>query len=156
MEICENCHAKPATLHFAHIEEGESTQRHYCEECAEELGIEANDPTQAESYEEESEEEEELLSCPVCTTTQAEFEETHTVGCTTCYTTFAQSIQQRKSQFNGLQNYRGKKYRSDPLQAYGNELEQLKIELKEAVSHQKFELASVLRDRIQLLESTRS
>ena len=149
MELCEHCHIQPATIHIAQVDEGETTNHHYCEECAEELGIEL--PITQES--DELEIEEEVLTCPTCHTTLHDFEEHHQVGCIHCYQVFNDAIVQRNKQFKGFGIYQGKKYRVAESQAYFTELEHLKQELSEAVKLQKFELASVLRDRIRVLES---
>ena len=151
MELCDNCHARPATIHISQMNEDEPVAHHYCEDCADELGVEAPQSNDEVSLEEL--EEEETLTCPTCLTTEVQFEEDHKVGCSTCYSVFADSISARKSRFKGFKLYRGKKYRVAESQTFFSELQHLKDELNDAVKLQKFELASVLRDRIRILES---
>lgn len=152
MDICEICEVNPATLHISQLEDGEATTHHYCEECAEEQGLNFNIQEMHEDAPELTLEEEEILSCLKCGTSLKQFEEDRLAGCATCYTTFADAIQSFHDTYSGKSFYQGKQYRPAGSKAFRSELDYLKKELSGAVKQQKFELAAVLRDRVRELE----
>ncbi len=91
--------------------------------------------------------------CPKCGITEAEFLKEYEAGCAVCYTTFGDIIDRMVHHYSGPTYYRGKKYHQATSKAFKTELDYLKEELTNAIQQQKFELASVLRDRIRELES---
>ena len=136
------------------IENGKTSLHHYCEECADEAGlnfqIDLGQEVDEGAFAQEQEEE---LSCTKCGTTLEQFEETLQAGCASCYTVFSDTLQEQQHSYTGNRYYQGKQYRAANSRSFKSQLGYLKQELSDAVKQQKFELASVLRDRIRELEA---
>lgn len=151
MELCEVCRINTATIHLTQIEQGEAVTRHLCEECANEEGI----PIIAEGTlpeQEEALEDNEPITCAHCGTTEDQLTSSGEVGCTHCYETFQPIISERSSYRISYRRYDGKRYRQTGSRSFQNELDTLRRELATAIAEERFEVASVLRDRIRDLE----
>jgi protein arginine kinase activator len=87
-------------------------------------------------------------SCPLCGITRAEYRKASRLGCPACYEAFAKELEgaildlHRASQHTGKAPERGKVAR---------QVQQLQLELAEAVKGQHYEEAIALRDRIRRL-----
>lgn len=90
-------------------------------------------------------------SCPVCGATAAEISELGLVGCSRCYTVFADILRPSLERIHGKTVYRGKVPAvivknpakiEDPVAVW-------KEKLKIAVQNEDYETAAVLRDRIR-------
>ncbi|MFO2550308.1 UvrB/UvrC motif-containing protein [Alicyclobacillus cycloheptanicus] len=164
--MCEECHARPATVHFTKIVGGEKSEYHLCEQCARDKGDVFAKAAQAFDFNH-------LLSgllnmesspgiaapppanlrCDVCGLTYHQFTQMGRFGCPHCYESFASRLEPllRRIQSNG--QHRGKV----PLRA-GEQvkkrkvLDRLRIELQQAIAAERFERAAELRDQIRSLE----
>ncbi len=151
MNLCEICEENEACIHITQMDGTDTSTRHLCEECAVEEGIQLpmmND----DEFEEEEAEEKIVKSCSRCGTTEEDFSKDFRAGCSRCYSVFSSEIEDHLRVKSGPRFYSGKQYRVAGSRAFKSELECLREELRDAVSNQKFEVASVLRDRIKSLE----
>ncbi len=161
MKICEYCQKNQATIFFTQVDGEEMVSRHICAHCAEAMGIKV--PEQVLEVDEDGEEveeftipmeiEEDELECNRCGKKEGAFLNDFKAGCIKCYDVFESHIDKRVHVESGPTFYDGKQYRQAGSRAFQSELTYLKAELESAVKQQKFELASVLRDRVKELEN---
>jgi len=162
---CENCKKKTATIHLTEIVDGQRSEIHLCESCAQEKGlaVKAQMPlnellTTLLSAQSESgpvlDAESEKLQCPYCGITFKEFLENSVLGCPHDYEVFEQSLLPIiEKSHAGRTTHCGKV----PSKASGDtkrqvELLALRKELEKAVRSEEYETAATLRDKIDRLE----
>ncbi|TLS35548.1 UvrB/UvrC motif-containing protein [Pseudalkalibacillus caeni] len=168
---CQECHQRPATLHFTKIINGEKNEIHICEVCAKDKG-EFFPGTNSFSihnllsgllnYEKPLEESTGHpfynpggLQCPKCGMTYERFTKIGRFGCSECYNTFNQKLDPILKRVHGGNTTHAGKI---PKRA-GSEIElkrkikTLKDELQELITEQEFERAAEVRDKIRALES---
>jgi protein arginine kinase activator len=162
--ICNLCGKHQATIYFKGIVNNQAIKLHLCESCAKKKGmvfpfgksifslgdVVANLANASKAG---------ITlfgtTCKVCDLTYAEFKETSQLGCSQCYSTFSSLIGPLLKQIHGSTQHVGKPYRRTVrLGSHMEELARLKLELREAVQHEKFEKAAELRDQIHQLEQT--
>jgi len=160
-DLCEN----EATVHEVVVRNGEKTERHLCEEHAQEMGViegghghtgvagvvQSMVLTKSGAARERSAGDK---SCPSCGMTFAEFRKEGLLGCPACYDAFEQrlgSLLERAHE--GGSHHCGK----IPKRA-GSSLERqqhlttLRQSLQRAIEHEQYEDAARLRDEIASLE----
>lgn len=169
--ICQDCNKRPATLHFTKIVNGEKSEVHICEQCAQEksemfmfsgtsgfsidnllaglLHIEPIAGTKANAFQQS-----EILQCESCKMTFPQFAKVGRFGCSNCYPTFEKQLTPiLKRLHSGNTSHTGK----IPKRIGGTfhirkEIEQLKQKLKDFISQEEFERAAETRDQIRALE----
>ncbi|AUS07599.1 hypothetical protein C1X05_01145 [Laceyella sacchari] len=163
--LCPECGKRPATLHYTKIVNGEKTEFHLCEVCAQEKGevmpgfehgfsfhqllsglLNFNSSPQ-EAYKPQT------LRCNTCGLTYNQFSKIGRFGCGDCYKTFRERLDPLLRRVHGHSTHRGK----IPERAQGElklkkELEQLKAELAAKIETEEFEEAARLRDQIRSLQ----
>ena len=88
--------------------------------------------------------------CPGCGMKLSEFRENGWLGCAECYVSFEERIEKVLLQIHGAGGHKGKRYGRAPARRGGKrDVERLKRELGEAVRHEEFERAAVIRDAIR-------
>ena len=95
-----------------------------------------------------------VRKCPSCEATFSELAATGKVGCSVCYTTFADELSEAIRATHGRAEHRGRV--SAGFRAHKEKmerLEDLRRQLKEAVATEEFERAAGLRDEIRSLEA---
>ena len=170
MPICQICNQREATLFITRTLNGQKSQISVCRQCAAESGIVKIDLNNllaglaAFSQAEDESETEEELSCPGCGMTLEEFNQTGRMGCSQCYHTFAEPLEQLLNRIHGHVRHTGKRPgqsvagnvtegRSEESAA--DAVERLKNELADAIREEAYEKAAELRDRIRELEHHR-
>src|SRR5690606_3906981 len=96
--LCDVCGEKDATVFLTQIVEGKMQKVNLCESCSKAKHI--DDPTGFELADlllglgaaQQLEKNPAVLKCPVCGFTQADFKKTGRLGCSECYTTFAEGL----------------------------------------------------------------
>src|SRR5919205_3535677 len=96
--LCDVCKMNDATVFLTQILEGKMQKVNLCEACSKEKGVQ--DPTGFALADlllgigaaEEIEKGAPSARCPVCGYTQADFKKTGRLGCSTCYTAFAEGL----------------------------------------------------------------
>lgn len=158
--VCQFCKQKEATVHLTQIVDNQVKKVDLCEGCAKQKG--ANDPTAfsladlllglgaSQEMEQASEARGTELQCPTCGFTQADFKKSGRLGCSECYSVFAEGLEgMLKGMHKGTQ-HRGK-VPAGVQQAADREaaLDRLQKELKAAIAKEDFEQAARLRDEIK-------
>ncbi|MDQ0215680.1 protein arginine kinase activator [Oikeobacillus pervagus] len=170
--ICQECNERPATLHFTKIINGEKTEVHLCEHCAQEKSevfIIEGDPgfsinnllagllnidSGFQKTKENSFPKHEILQCDVCHMTYQQFVNVGRFGCSHCYETFKDRIKPIfKRLHSGNIVHQGK----IPKRVGGSlhlkkEIKELKTQLQTLIINEEFEKAAEVRDRIRSLE----
>lgn len=163
MPLCQICNTRDATLFITRTVNGQKSQISVCRQCAAESGIVKIDLNNllaglaAFSHQEDKAEEEPVAACPACGMTLEEFNKTGRMGCSQCYQTFAEPMEQLFSRIHGHVRHTGKRpgqlsagiQTVEPVTA---ELERLRMELANAIREEAYEQAAVLRDRIREIE----
>ncbi|QDU56007.1 UvrB/UvrC motif-containing protein [Aeoliella mucimassa] len=167
---CQKCDKK-ATFHITDLVDGEPSEVHLCEDCAQAfLAPPADDdasdvmPAMAGLLAQQlavGETAEELArldkqACPVCGITFREFRKQGRLGCPHDYVCFADELEPLLLNIHDEIHHVGK-----VPKGYGANAEQqtqlirLRREMKEAVAREDYEEASKLRDEIRAIEATR-
>lgn len=161
--LCDICHKKTAVISYTEVRDGVSMVRRMCRGCAEIQGM-AQDLNQALSSLSEAlagmirdivAEQEDSTNCPHCGTALTDLKKLGRLGCPQCYQTFSASLNPLLRKIHGPNQHLGKR-RADgsPMAEAGpNQLRELKILLKEAVTREDYEQAAVIRDEIRELEA---
>ncbi|WP_110925974.1 UvrB/UvrC motif-containing protein [Bacillus massiliglaciei] len=170
--ICQECNQNPATLHFTKIVNGEKTEVHICERCAQEKGEQMIDTggqgfsinnllsgllniepafqqAKASAFAKKEE-----LRCPHCGLSYKEFTHIGKFGCSECYKTFnAQLNPILKRVHGGNTAHIGKIPKRMGGAIYlRKQITDLKAALKVHIENEEFEKAAELRDKIRALE----
>jgi protein arginine kinase activator len=163
--ICQNCKEKTATVHLTEISGGQRSERHLCQECAQQQGLAVQtqiplnellstllsaQPQAGEAPSSESA----AHACPVCGMTLKRFSKESLLGCSNDYTEFEQELTPLIEQTqNGKNRHCGKVPSRRPKEDRKNvELSNLRRQLDEAVKNEDYETAARLRDRMKAYE----
>jgi len=91
--------------------------------------------------------------CPVCGYTQADFKKTGRLGCSTCYTTFAEGLNTLlKAMHKGTEHVGKLPQRAHRAVELNDRMRELTASLQKAVAEENYETAASLRDQIKQLE----
>lgn len=92
--------------------------------------------------------------CPVCGYTQADFKKTGRLGCSTCYTTFAEGLNTLlKAMHKGTEHVGKLPQRAHRTMELNDRMRTLTESLEKAVAEENYETAASLRDQIKHLEN---
>ena len=169
---CQECHKRPATLHFTQVISGEKKQIHVCEECAKEKGY-LTYPEDSYTFEDllsglfnykfdtagnhvstSPNQQWEDLQCPQCHMTFSKFRRIGKFGCASCYETFADKLDpvfRRVHSGNTVHHGKIPKRKSKHLHVK-REIETLQSELNKLIQEEAFEQAAEIRDKIHALK----
>lgn len=169
---CQECHQRPATLHFTQVINGNKTEVHVCEVCAKEKGYMTYpeegyslhnllsglfnfDTAKLESQQDHTFKQGKELTCPKCNMTFAEFKRVGKFGCATCYDTFSSRLDPILRRVHaGNTKHAGKipKRKGGDLHTK-KQLESYKAELQHLIETEEFEKAAQVRDKINALKN---
>mgnify|MGYP002623743865 CR=1 FL=1 len=164
---CHKCD-RPATFHITDLVDGDPSELHLCEECAQSF----LKPTQEEEAADVMPAMAGLLAqhlavgetadqlarldqraCPVCGVTFLEFRKQGRLGCPHDYEFFASELEPLLLSIHDQTDHIGKApKRSSQGADEQTQLIRLRREMKEAVGAEQYERASVLRDQIREIE----
>lgn len=170
--VCQECNQRPATLHFTKIINGEKTEVHVCEKCAQEKGelfmdnggtgfsinnllagllnIESNfHQPKANSFPKNEE-----LRCPHCQLSFNEFVRIGKFGCAICSDTFNKQLDPiLKRVHSGNTSHVGKiPKRIGGALHLKKQIKEMKEFLKVLIDQEEFEKAAEVRDKIRAIE----
>lgn len=170
--ICEECQKRPATLHFTKIINGEKTEVHLCEHCAQDKGnifmfdnssgLSINnllaglfnfnpniEHTQNNTFQAK-----EIIQCEKCGMTLDQFLKIGRFGCANCYQAFHDQVTPfLKRLHGGNWKHSGKiPQRSGGTIHLRKKIDILKETLQSLVAREEFEKAAEVRDEIRLYE----
>ncbi|MCA1321942.1 UvrB/UvrC motif-containing protein [Bacillus tianshenii] len=170
--VCQECKERPATLHVTKVINGEKSEVHICEQCAQEKGNMSmftggsgfslnnliagllNSEQVISNKKPEEFKENKVLQCERCKMTFAQFTKIGRFGCSECYRTFEDKMQPILKRFHsGNTMHAGKiPKRIGGSMHVRKEIDTLKEELKELILQEEFESAANIRDKIRELE----
>lgn len=174
--ICQECNQRPATLHFTKIVNGEKTEVHICEHCAQEKGEMLMFPgssgfsinnllagllnfePMAKQSVPNAFSEHNILQCDKCKMTFHQFSKVGRFGCSHCYKTFGSHLDPiLKRVHSGNTSHTGK----IPKRIGGNihlrkQIDKHKQLLQELILNEEFEKAAEVRDQVRALERSMS
>ncbi|OLN23133.1 hypothetical protein BTO30_06345 [Domibacillus antri] len=166
--ICQECHERPAALHFTKTVNGEKTEVYLCEKCAHEKGeyLFSGHPAFSLNnllgglfnpeplFSSKPAFHEEEARCEKCHMTFQQFLQTGKFGCANCYTAFdSKLIPILKRLHGGNTMHHGKiPERMGGTLHLQKELQQLREQLNEMIANEYFEQAADVRDQIRAVE----
>jgi len=162
---CELCKNKAATVHLTEIVDGQRTESHLCQACAQKEGISiksqlslnellssliaAHQQTDGQVAGEAEK------SCPVCGITMDMFRKQAVLGCPNDYEVFGKTLEQLiEKAHDGNLTHKGKIPASVSQEEVSdtNKKEELKKQLDQAVAAENYELAAKLRDQLKTMQ----
>ena len=160
--VCDACKQQQATVHLTEIVNGQMTELHLCEACANQKGAQVeshfglSDLLSGLSDYGKAQEPEEVVSkaCPACGMTYDDFRKVGRLGCSECYVTFKRSLGALLKRIHGSPIHLGK----SPMRLIKSakvaktDLMDLKRKLEQAIEKEEFEEAAKLRDQIRRAE----
>lgn len=172
---CQECHARPATLHFTRVINGEKQEFHLCEQCAKEMGDISDMMTGSGAFSihnllsgllnfdqplssgPHSLGELEELKCEKCGLRYREFTKIGKFGCDECYQTFESKLDPiLRKVHSGNTTHLGKvPKRTGKSIGVKRKISELKDQLKQLILEEEFEKAAEVRDQIRALENRR-
>jgi protein arginine kinase activator len=163
---CDRCGQNQATIFLTKVVNGNKTELHLCKQCAEQgdaeffkdmslVNILAN---LASAQKKQEESHEPPVVCPDCGFDLERFRKEGRLGCENCYRQFASALMPMMRKIHGSLQHTGKRPDSSPKPAAADRrkdgrLEQLRVQLKQAVKAEEYEKAAGLRDEIRALET---
>src|SRR5690625_4585298 len=164
---CQRCEQNEATMHYTQVVNGEKTEVHLCNQCADKEGymnfhnnglsihqfLTSMFPFDQPMSQKQSIQSHTTLQCDHCGLTYDEFRNKGKFGCNHCYEAFEPYLNPIfKRVHSGNERHVGK----IPKRAGGNlhkqrEMDKLKHELVQLIEKEAFEDAAQVRDRIKAL-----
>lgn len=172
--MCQECNERPATVHFTTVVNGDKSDIHLCDKCAQGkgeifmmnqpggfsfndllAGLMNFDPVLQKTKSQPSPSQQ-LVHCEECKMTFEQFVKIGRFGCANCYKAFNEQITPIMRRLHGGNMTHGGKV---PKRMGGSlhikrKIATLKEELKELVVAEEFEKAAEIRDQIRSLENT--
>ncbi|NLP43572.1 MAG: DNA helicase UvrBC [Peptococcaceae bacterium] len=165
--LCQNCQQRDATVHLTKIVNGQATQMHLCQECAQKLqgfsfgfslhpGM-VSDFLQAlfgSSYVGKTEHTKlQQEQCPGCGRTFAQIQQSGRMGCSRCYEIFESQMELLLRRIHGETAHVGKvPVRTGAAFRKKQEITKLRTKLQYLIENEAFEEAALVRDQIRELE----
>ncbi|HWR38756.1 MAG TPA: UvrB/UvrC motif-containing protein [Patescibacteria group bacterium] len=169
--LCDECQAKPATVHITKVVDNQKTEWHLCEECARKSGetgmafhmqkmlenhLSVHDFVKAlfEQTQVSEATTEQGKACPVCGMNHVEFSRTGKLGCDQCYLTFGDDLEPLVKKIHGACVHTGKiPRRAGAAMGMWQRVRILRQELERLIAREAYEQAAVVRDEIRELEN---
>ncbi len=157
--LCCICKEKEAKVHLTQIVNDKMQKVDLCEQCAREKGV--NDPAGfsladlhlglGASQEMEQASGGADVKCSHCGFSQADFKKAGRLGCSECYTTFAEGLEGLlKSMHKGPKHLGKVPFHLQENRDLAEKLKVLQKKLDKAVADEDFEQAAVVRDEIKV------
>jgi protein arginine kinase activator len=161
--LCNICGKNPATVHLTEIVDDQMNELHLCEECARQKSSQMEQQfglsdllAGMADFEKPSSEKEtaEVVKCPNCNMTYAEFKKIGRLGCSECYNSFKKYLGPLLKKIHGSNTHFGKSPTGGIAKAPKKkaDLEELRNKLQQAVAMEAFEDAARIRDEIKEFE----
>ncbi|MCP8618076.1 UvrB/UvrC motif-containing protein [Salirhabdus salicampi] len=169
---CQECNKRPATVHLTQVVNGEKTEVHLCQYCAQDKGYMDNGDSNfsihnllsglfnfdsssfAGGHPNTFSTAVDQLKCEKCGMTYEQFTSTGKFGCANCYKTFNERLNPiLRRVHSGNTKHDGK----IPKRIGGDihirkQIEQYKVKLQSLIEKEEFEQAAKVRDEIRTLE----
>lgn len=165
--LCQRCHKNLATVRYAEVVDGKVTDLHFCSDCllrhqeSSQTGFELSGPAPAprhtpaqESGGQQSDSVVAQRTCSSCGMLLKHAVKTGQVGCSQCYSEFADDLEPMLRAAHTAMRHRGKApHRDDAREALRAELQTKRALLRTALKMENYEEAAVLRDEIKALDT---
>ena len=166
---CDVCGKKKATVHLTEIVDEQMSEMHLCEDCAREKSVQMEQQFGladllaglADFGKQVKDTDTVKTKCLTCSLSYEEFRKYGRLGCSECYTSFSDQLGALLKKIHGSNRHLGK----GPMKltatstsdvkgekSDGQNLQDLKTQLQEAIRAENFEKAAALRDKIHELE----
>ena len=163
---CDICGKKKATVHLTEIVDEQMSEMHLCEDCAREKSVQMEQQFGladllaglADFGKQVKDVEKIKIKCSNCGLSYDDFRKFGRLGCSECYSSFRDHLGTLLKKIHGSNRHLGKaplKQQPKVLKERGDELEELKQQLQQAIQGENFEKAAHLRDKIHELEKVR-
>ncbi len=156
--MCENCNKRLASVHIRKKINGQLEESYLCQTCAAKQGMPLLSIVNIDNYianllkmqEKANEPQQTMPVCPQCGYKLNMIQKTGRVGCAHCYEHYEKVLTPiiRKIHGGRIHSDHCKK---EEVNIENKEINDLKKQLKEAVTKEEYETAAVLRDRIKEL-----
>jgi len=163
--LCNFCKKNEAKVHLTQIVDNKMQKVDLCETCSKEKGV--SDPTGfsladlllglGAAQEMEKGPGGAELKCPHCGFTQADFKKAGRLGCSECYTAFAEGLEGLLKSMHKGPKHVGKVPQSlRQVHDFAERVKSLQKRLEKAISEEDFEQAASYRDEINQLKQKHS
>ncbi len=162
---CEICKKNSAKIHITQVKDNNKFTIHICHDCSHDIGVSGpaiNTTFSIEQFLSEkmgdlSETKQEGISqqvCPSCGLSFSAFKESGRLGCSLCYDTFINELKPILQKIHKNLRHVGKiPGKGDEQLMLKRDISDLRMQLKDAVSQEHFEIAAGLRDRVRQMEA---
>ncbi|MFH1678940.1 MAG: UvrB/UvrC motif-containing protein [Candidatus Omnitrophota bacterium] len=159
--LCDLCVKNQATVHLTEIVDEQMSELHLCEECARKKSVQMEQQFGlsdllaglAEFGKPEETVESSAFKCANCGLTYNDFKRMGRLGCSECYTTFRKYLMPLLKKIHGSTQHLGKApYKVATKTRKKVDLNQLRLQLQQAIGNEEFEEAARLRDKIRELD----
>ncbi len=160
--LCQKCHKNLATIRYAEVVDGKVTDLQLCSDCLSriqdstsgfELAGAAPSPKRLGAARETPAPAGPSLVCRACGASLQHALKAGRVGCSACYTQFADSIDSIIRNMHGALRHRGKAPRvDDTREQLRSRLQNKRALLRSSLKLENYEEAAVIRDEIKALE----
>jgi protein arginine kinase activator len=153
---CDACGRNPAEMTVEDVSKsGRSIELHLCRQCASDRGLVVTTAEQPpvsvvlDERTEPSRDADALLVCTHCGLSYAEFKKTLRLGCSECYTSFAERLNPTIRRIHGALRHTGRVPQSDGDAPREFEIQRLRRTLSKAIEQEDYERAAAVRDEIR-------
>jgi len=163
--LCNICHKNEATIHFKGIFNDQVFKIDLCEECAMKKGVEIKPELALAEFIStlsdlnnglDIKKEKRNIACKTCGLKYSDFKESGRLGCSNCYTEFANYLIPLLEKIHGSTKYKGKaeilQTEIEKIENLKQKYQELKNNLKEAVDKELYEKAAEIRDHLKELK----
>lgn len=166
--LCDECKKRPASIHLTKMVNNKKYERNLCQQCASEsgdaefafepkysihdllAGLLNFEPGTANAL---AKKPGTMAVCDNCGMSYADFSRGGRLGCSMCYTHFAQQLDPLLRRVQGGTQHTGKvPNRTGGTLMMKNKIQQLRQDLQKYISREEFETAAHVRDQIKQLE----
>lgn len=161
--MCEDCQKRPACVHITKVNNNHKTEKHLCEYCAQkagefsfssDAGLSVHDLLKGMFSQGFVETQQKALPvCANCGMAYNDFSHNGKIGCSVCYSTFADRLERVLRRIHGANAHTGKvPRRTGGDLAARQKLKKMKRQLETYIASEEYENAAKLRDEIRQLE----
>lgn len=134
--LCFRCKLNEATVYLACFVDGKMQKVNLCEDCSKQQGV--SDPAVSLA---------EILVCPKCGFTAADFKNSGRLGCPECYTVFANTITPLLTSLHHGPRHVGKTpHAKHSACDQAERIKSLQQQMNKCIENEDFERAAAIRD----------
>ncbi|MHC1746647.1 MAG: UvrB/UvrC motif-containing protein [Negativicutes bacterium] len=162
--LCDNCKKRPASVHITEINNHQKSERHLCEQCAQNNGEISFAVSPSFSVQDllkgmfkvatpESVQPHTEVICPNCGLAYSDFSRNGKIGCSVCYQAFERRLEPLLRRLHGNNIHTGKiPKRAGVRLEVEQRIKQLRKQIEQHVNREEYEQAAKIRDEVKALE----